>query len=510
MTDDQDQQAVIAFLSDAANLGCAGPVERIDTHGAMLFLAGDRAFKLKRAVKLPYLDFSTRALRQKVCEAELRLNRRTAPDMYLDVRSINRLADGSIGFGAGEPVDWVIEMRRFPAGDLLVAVAERGELSPALIRTLADRLAVFHAEAEPRAVGDGDERIRAIIVGNRASMAAWPDILDLPAAELLAERSLAALDKVAGLLRRRGLEGHVRHCHGDLHLANICLWRGEPTLFDCLEFDARLATIDVLYDLAFLLMDLWERGLRSQAALLFNRYLDITGESDGIAALPLFLSMRAAIRAHVSAAAANRQTNDDTIRAKRDDARQYHDAALALLDQAPPRLIVIGGLSGTGTSTLAAGLAPLIGSAPGARWLRTDVLRKRLAGVPPEQRLPADAYSQEQSARVYARLQAEARSSLAAGRAVILDGVFARREEREAVERIARETEVAFTGIWLEAPEALLMRRVSAREGDASDADAGVVARQMGYELDDLGDWKRIDASGNCETVRGRAQAVLG
>ncbi len=300
-----DQNEVIAFLSRAESFATTEPVVRIDTHAAIVFLARDKAFKMKRAVTYPYLDFSTLERRKAVCEAEFHLNCRTAPDLYLGVMSVNRQDDGTLGFGPGEAVDWLVVMRRFASEDLLLSVAQRGELQRQTVRQLADHIARFHDTAEIGTCPDGAQRVRRIIEGNRDSMAALDDgALSGTDCMRLHQASLAALSGVADVLDRRAAEGHVRHCHGDLHLANICLWQGQPVLFDCLEFSEDLATIDVLYDLSFLLMDLWERGYRSAANLAFNRYLDMRDEADGLAAIPLFLSMRAAVRAHVGATAA--------------------------------------------------------------------------------------------------------------------------------------------------------------------------------------------------------------
>lgn len=510
MGDCGDQRQVVALLSNPATFGVSGPVERIDTHAAMIFLAGDRAYKLKRAVRLPYLDFSTAERRKAVCDAELALNRRTAPQLYLDVAPIGRQPDGRLALGHGNPVDWVVVMQRFPADCLFDVMARKRQLDSSMIRDLADRIAAFHDTAAP-AHGAGAVRVRKVIDGNRASMAALPGGI-LPDADcnLLAERSVAMLALLGPLLDRRAASGHVRHCHGDLHLANICLWQGQPTLFDCLEFDTELATTDVLYDVAFLLMDLWQGGLQSEASLLFNRYCDMRDEGDGLAALPLFLSMRAAVRAHVEASAAARQDDPAKRQGKIELARHYLNAALTFLDRPAPRLIVIGGLSGTGKSTLAGRLAPLVGAAPGARWLRTDVLRKRIAGVVPEARLPAEAYTREHSATVYRKLVGDARMALAAGLPVILDGVFADRAERDAVAALAASAGVQSTGLWLEAPREVLHHRVSQRHGDASDADAAVIDRQLGYALGDLSGWIRISAAGSPEDVLVRAREAIG
>jgi aminoglycoside phosphotransferase family enzyme/predicted kinase len=491
---ENDQQATIAFLMRPEAYGLPGPVERIDTHAAIVFLAGDRAYKLKRAVRYSYLDFSTIAKRKAVCEAELALNQRTAAELYLEVRSINRLADGTLSFDEGEAIDWLVVMRRFAADSLLEAVALQGRLDAPLVRELADQIASFHDDAEVEK-GDGAERVGRVIEGNRATMATLPPA-SLPPRECsdLHARSIEEWSRLAPLLDQRAAAGHVRHCHGDLHLANICLWRGKPTLFDCLEFDAALATTDVLYDLAFLVMDLWERGFSSQASLLFNRYLDMRDEAEGLAAFPLFLSMRCAIRAHVSATAAGRQTSDKARRAKLGMAREYLRAAHRFLDHPAPRLVAIGGLSGSGKSTLAGALAARIGGAPGARWLRTDVLRKRLASVAPETKLPQDAYSRENNATVYAVLLESAARTLATGYSVIVDGVFADPAERAKIAAVAKAAGVGFTGVWLAASPATLLDRVATRIGDPSDADHQVVERQLDYDLGDLGDWLKVNA----------------
>lgn len=447
-----------------------------------------------------YLDFSTAERRRAACEAELALNRRTAPALYRDVRSVNLRRDGTIGFGPGKAVDWLVVMRRFPAGALLADVAARGALDLPLCHRLADRIVAFHESIEPMPCRDGAARVARVIDGNRDAMAALaPGALSRGDSAALDARSRAWLTDVAALLDRRGQDGKVRHGHGDLHLGNICLWQGEPTLFDCLEFDTALATTDLLYDLAFLLMDLWHRGHRAQAAAVFNRYCDRLGEAEGLAALPLFLSLRAGVRAHVAG----------LDEATWGGARAYLAAARDFLEPPPPRLIAIGGLSGTGKSTVAAGLAPGIGGAPGARVLRSDVIRKRLAGLAPEQPLPHDAYTPEANAATYDRLLREAAATLAAGHSVIADAVFARPEERAAVARLAAERGLPFAGFWLEAPAATLIERVGARCGDASDADAAVVERQLGYALGALAPWTRVEAGGTADETLTHVRALV-
>ncbi|MCJ2181408.1 AAA family ATPase [Novosphingobium sp. 1949] len=525
-----DQRDALAFLGDDAIWG--EPVERIDTHGASVFLTGERAFKLKRAVRYPYLDFSTRERRRAMCLRELVLNRRTAPELYRAVRPLLRGGDGAVQLGppispacGGEAehhvldwpdaLDWVIEMRRFAAHDLFDTLAHEGRLTPAMLRDLADAIARFHARADtvactpPHAAAD---RVRAVIEGNRASMAATgPDILPPQECDALLALSLGALEGCAPILEARGGRGLVRLGHGDLHLGNICLWEGRPTLFDCLEFDDELASGDVLYDLAFLVMDLWHRGERDGAALVFNRYLDMTDtDGEAFAVMPLFLSMRAAVRAHVNASAALRIEAPDARQARVTEARRYLARARDFLRPDSARVVAVGGVSGSGKSTLSAQLAAHLGGAAGARWLRTDVLRKRMAGQAPETPLPPQAYTRASSQAVYARMLAAADAVLRHGGSVLMDGVFADPDERRAVEDLAQAHRARFDGLWLTAERAVLAERIAQRRGDASDANVAVLDQQLSGTPGDLTGWHGVESAAERGTLREKAFAVLG
>lgn len=510
--DGGNQDEVIAFLSCPQSHGEAHPVERIDTHAASIFLAGKLAFKLKRAITLPYLDFSTAEKRRAVLETELRLNRRTAPDLYRKVRAIRRDDTGKLAFGGGdgEAIDWVLEMRRFPADSLLGDMARREEVADADWRNLADAIATFHESASVGPREKGAQRAASVIAGNHASMTEHAGTLDPDKVDALYRASMGLCETLAPLLDARAAGGSVRHCHGDLHLENICLLDGRPLLFDCLEFDEDLARIDVLYDVAFLLMDLWQRGHQREASLVFNRYCDMTDECDGIAALPLFLSMRAAVRAHVAADAASRLDNTKAEGAKRDEARCYLDAACGFLVKEETRLVAIGGRSGTGKSTLAGNIAHRIGRAPGARWLRSDVLRKRMAGMVPEERLPSESYTSESSRAVYARVMYDARTVLEARHSVIIDAAFLMPEERGEVRDLARSIGCTINGIWLEAPGVLLRKRVTARLGDVSDADVAVVESQLKRDIGAIEGWQIVDASGEPQDVAARLTPICG
>jgi uncharacterized protein len=490
-----EQHKVIAFLSEGANFGKPGTiVERLETHISLIFLIEDRAYKLKRAVRLPYLDYSTAARREGFCQAELALNRRTAPSLYHCVHAITRESDGRLIFnGKGQPIDWVIEMRRFSQGDLFDRLADSGKLSPALMRDLADAIAAFHEAAKITPQWGGRAQTEQTIAGNNIGLLTACPPLDRGLVDSLYVASLAKLAEVGTLLDSRRDSGKVRWCHGDLHLRNICLVDGRATLFDCIEFSDALACIDLLYDLTFLLMDLVHRGLRDLASVVFNRYLDITGDIEGLPAIPLFMSMRAAVRAHVLAA----QPRENSARQSLDEAQSYLALAGALLR--PPhrvQLIAIGGLSGTGKSTVAQALAGDFFPTPGARIIRSDVLRKRLFHVMPETKLCYSAYESRVTERVYCALRNEASTVLTAGYIAIVDATFLRGEERDSIAALAKLAGVPFLGLWLEAPAEMLATRLEKRHNDASDANAGVLQRQLEADLGAV-DWCRIDVSGD-------------
>jgi Uncharacterized protein conserved in bacteria len=513
----EDQSKVIAFLSQAASYPKTEgeprliAVERIETHISVLFLAGHRAYKLKRAVRLPYLDFSTAGLRRRYCEREVEINQRTAPALYHSVVPVVRTPSGGLAIGGeGEAVDWLVKMTGFPQEAMFDRLAAAGRLDRFVVEVLADVVAGFHAAAEIHPNAGGHEALKRVVDGNRQSFGEFADAIADPARiEALMQRTGAALDALAPLLERRRQEGRVRHCHGDLHLRNIVAFGGRPVLFDAIEFSDALAEIDVLYDLAFLVMDLDFRGFRGLASTLLNRYLDNTGDSGGLAALPLFLSLRAAIRSHVAAAAAASHADPAAIERDRAEAGRYLDLAARFLQPVPPRLIAIGGLSGSGKSRLARDLAPLIGNAPGARVIRTDTTRKRLSGVTMTTRLGATSYNQDMNRRTYEAVEREAATALAAGQAVIADAVFARPDERAAIEAVATRAGVPFDALWLETSPHLLEERVSRRRLNPSDATPEVVRMQMTYDLGPL-TWPHLDSSDSEADTLAAACTILG
>ncbi len=504
----EDQSRAEAFLKQQqARLDTTGNAAVVTTHISKVFLAGGRAFKLKRAVRFAYVDFSTPELRLAACERELALNRRTAPSLYLGVRRITRAADGTIDFDAGGTlIDAVVEMRRFDQACLFDALALRGALTERMIADLAHRIAAFHATAEISTTGGGAAGMEAVLDINERSMRATG--LALPdAVDDISSRFRAALRRHDALLDRRRDAGKVRRCHGDLILRNICLMDGMPMLFDCLEFNEDLATIDVLYDLAFLIMDLLHRGQAGHANVLFNRYLDEADESDGLALVAFFTAVRAAVRAHVTAAQV-RETAQAGVGPVAGEAADYFSLASTLLARPAPSLLAIGGRSGTGKSTIAAALAPMLGLAPGARVLSSDRIRKRLHGVRPERRLPPDAYAPEVSARVYAAMRDEALRAVRAGSGAIADAVFDRQEDRDAIESVAREAGVPFHGVWLDAPVGTAAARIESRRDNPSDATVEVLHRQLQHDPGTVA-WYKIDAGRTVSAIVADALASI-
>ncbi len=479
------QDAVVRFLASLD-----GGAERIaTTHISVVALCRTRAFKLKKAVRFSYLDFSTPGRRLEMCEREAALNMRFAPELYLGAHRVTREADGSLALdGAGEAIDAVVVMRRFADDDLLEQIAKDGRLTRDMVESLARRIAKTHDEALPDEARGGAAAMRRTLDDTAQSLrhagAASAEEIDA-----LVARLGDALDAQSALLDRRKAQGKVRRCHGDLTLRNICLFDGAPTLFDCLEFDDEMATIDVLYDIGFLLMDFWRAGWPAFANLAFNRYLDARDETDGLPLLPFFMSLRAAIRAHVEASQGNAER-----------ARLYFGLAMTLLAPAKGAVIAIGGLSGSGKSSVAAALAPLIGCAPGARVVNSDRIRKRLFGVPPTARLPQEAYASEVSAKVYGEIFDSAARTAALGWPVIVDAVFDRPEDREAIRTAAERAHAPFLGVWLDLDLARRAARVDARVNDVSDATRDVLEAQMEKATGAI-EWRKVDASKDSGTV---------
>lgn len=460
---------------------------QIDTACAHVFLKADSAWKLKRHADLRYVDFSTRERRQWALERELSFNRSAAPDIYRAVRAVTREADGRLALdGSGLVLDHVLEMRRFDEKSVLSACPERidGVLAEALGRTIGG----FHAAAPLRPAG-GLTSLAWTVGSNAGLLREIGERLDQDRVEALIALTENELERRSALLAHRASCGFSRRCHGDLHLGNILLEGGRAVLFDCIEFSDLLSDLDVQYDLAFLLMDLDFRGRRDAGVRTLSAYLDQAARDfpvevwSGVAALPLMLSVRAGVRAHVSAHSG-----------KLDDARAYIEAGIAHLSPPSPVLAAVGGLSGSGKSTFARAIAPSLGASPGAVILRTDETRKRLWGVAPTEPLGRDAYTSEAHQRTHDELFANARDLLAAGASVILDATFLDGATRARAAEVAAVAGVPFRPAWLNAPLDVLEARVEARAGDASDATVTVLREQAALASGAI-DWPKVDAA---------------
>jgi hypothetical protein len=505
---DTTEDEVLAFLTDPATHGGAA-VKRIDTHANTVFLTPKRVFKVKRAVKFPFLDYSTLAKRKAACEAEIEVNRPYAPEIYRGVVAITRDVGGRLAIGGdGEPVEYAVEMARFDESRTLDHMADK--IDAALADALGRAVAAAHAkavvvEAEPWIAAAGsyiDEHVEAFL--------AHPNIFSAAEVNELARASRVQYRRIVPLLRERGRRGLIRRIHGDLHLGNIVLIDGKPVLFDAIEFSPIIASGDVLYDLAFLLMDLLERRLAAAANTTFNRYLIETRrieDLDALAALPFYLSMRAAIRAKVTAARLE-QTEQSKHAAIARSATAYFKFAQRAIMPPAPSFVAVGGLSGTGKSVLARALASHIGPMPGAVVLRSDIERKVMFDAAETDKLPADAYASEFTTRVYAALADKARRIFAAGHSVIVDAVFARPEERKTMADAAKSMNAILHGLFLTADLDTRVARVGTRAEDASDADESVARAQEDYELGAL-EWTEIHASGTPGRTLARARNVL-
>ena len=470
------QEDVIEFLSSPNGHPGGGPVEIVQTHGAIVFLAGDVALKIKRAVRYDYMDLSTLDRREAMLRRELALNRPVAPKIYQEVMAVTRSADGGLELdGAGPSVEWVLRMWRFPAKDELAVIAKTRGISDALAADLGVAISDYH-DRMPARDANGSILIKDILDELDRVFAGMAPALGRDLIVEFHDQSHQRFLQDARLLDQRASGGQVRRCHGDLHLRNLVLLDGKPVPFDALEFDEVLGTCDVLYDLAFLIMDLRHRGLNRAANIVLNAYLFAASgdQDDGLSALGLFMAVRAAIRAmvQVQTADASGQTDDP-------EALRYLEEAIALLSPSDPAIVVVAGLSGSGKTTIARAIAPLIGAAPGAVHLRSDLERKP---NPPDHTLPTSGgtdYSANARNAVYARMMSRAEKIVETGHSVLLDATFLNPENRREARRMARRLGAAFLPLWLEAPLSVMIERVGKRVGDASDADESVVRRQF-------------------------------
>ncbi|SMF96783.1 hypothetical protein SAMN02949497_4191 [Methylomagnum ishizawai] len=473
------------LLQPAAYGHPADAVQLAETHISWILLAGEFAYKIKKPVDFGFLDFSTLERRQAACQAELRLNRRHAPDLYLAVVPIVGDARQPHMGGPGVPIEYAVQMRRFDADALFETLAQSGKLRPEHIDALAAHLAAFHGSVGRATADDGHGLPAQHRLAAEFNFTQLRPLLDHPTAsadlDALHTWTSTTYARLEPRLAQRKRDGFIRECHGDLHLGNIALIDGRPILFDAIEFNEELRWIDILDELAFVVMDLEARGCPALAYRLLNQYLEITGDYAGMALFDYYRLYRALVRAKI-AALSWQPTGDPAQRAAlHARCRRYLDYGLRLIRPQPPRLYITHGLSGSGKSQLAARLAETL---PAIR-LRSDVERKRLAGLSATARsdgaLGAELYGPAMTARTYGRLAQLGGTLLEAGHSVVMDATFLQREHREAQRQLAERHGTRFLILDCQAPPETLRGRVRARHQagtDASEADLAVLDRQ--------------------------------
>ncbi|MBC5763928.1 AAA family ATPase [Ramlibacter albus] len=437
--------------------------EWIETPISWVVLGAGEALKLKKPLKLPFLDYSRIGQRQRCCLEEVRINRRTAPGLYLGVSRITGTADAPRVDGAGRALEYAVRMRRFEQAALLGAMARQGRLDTATVDRLAHNVARFHVNAQPVPMTEAWVAASGAL---RRALAALDGVRDLAGrgeAMAIAAWLDAETVRLMPLWQQRARHGCVRDGHGDLHLDNIVLLDGEPVPFDAIEFDPALRRIDIAEDMAFTFMDLHTRAGPALAWRFLNGWLEWTGDYEALGLLRMAVVYRALVRARVESARGN-----DAL------ARTYLATALRQMREPVPALYITHGLPGSGKSTAAARLAQTLG----AVRVRSDVERKRLFGLWMDESsrdAAKDIYTPKATRQTYERLRTLARGAITAGYPVVIDAAFLKREERSRAREVATEYHVPFHIVECDAPLAVLRERLAARTGDASEATAAVL-----------------------------------
>lgn len=513
-----DQSETIAALSspEAYGLKSSRKIILKETNISDVFLTGEKAYKLKRGVKYPYVDYSSAEKRQAACQKELEICDRFAPGLCFGVEEVVCDKKGRIFIRSAcsdknaEVIDYVLVMHEFEEGMLFDNMVERGDLDRFEMMDTAEKIFDLHQKAEVVMSRNPIDIIKGRIYENNAMIRCFvPDIFDAEDVDALEKDQLESLEKNKELLLKRQKDGKIRWCHGDLTLRNLAMWNGQVMPFNPIEFYDDLTQIDTLYDFAFLLVELESKGQRRLASILFNHYMALSADWEGIPVLPLFLSCRAAVNAYVFA------QRSSEIKDKHEAAlmanRAYEQLVISkrFLEPPKPVLVACGGLSGSGKSRIARESAPFIGNPPGAVILRDDVLRKNILNTKLDEHLDPSKYSPELEAQVFDLLCHECRCVLQTGQSVVADALFHDARQRQAIEEVAREMNVNFQGLWVDAPLEVRIERVASRKRNPSDVKTADELRQ---QLDiDVGpiSWDKIDTSGDRMTTLTRVRTLL-
>ena len=486
MTNASMPPLILALLSPQRYPHTVQQVELVQTHISWVLLAGEFAYKIKKPVKLSFLDFSTLAQRERCCQDELRLNRRFAPDIYLEVAGIFNTPQAPQWHGSGAPIEYAVKMRRFDERGRLDRLCARSELRPAHLSDLADTLTAFHERADPALPGSHFGSGHAVITPARDNFLdlfrLLPDAALTARLEALEVWTEAQFTQLAPLMDARQRAGRVRECHGDLHLANLVLIGQRVQMFDGIEFSEDLRWIDVANELAFPFIDLLAHQQAGLACWLVNEVLSRNGDHEAAQVLRFYAVYRALVRAKVAAIRASQTTAED---ASRNEAHTYIALAERLVAPQPVRLVITHGPSGCG-KTMAASALLQSATDPFTLRLRSDVERKRLFGLASSARsgsdMDAGIYTPEATARTYARLLELSRDVLRAGWSVVVDAAFLKRTERDAFRRLAQDAGAEFAILAPQATPEQLRERIVTRQAlgqDASEATLAVLAQQI-------------------------------
>jgi hypothetical protein len=456
------------------------PIQLIQTHISYVFLTGDYAYKVKKGVNFGFLDFSTLPLREHFLNEEVRMNKAIAPDIYLEVLPITQTGEKFAIAGKGEPVEYALKMRQFPQENLFVSIFEKGELTEKHIEDLGKIVAQFHSQTVTNdyitSFGT-TEKIRQSIDENYEQTTKY---IGLAQTQQQYDETKAFTDRFFAeredLLKQRRDTQKIRECHGDLHLRNICLWNGKIQLFDRIEFNEPFRFVDVMYDAAFAVMDLDARGRRDFGNIFLNTYIEQTGDWEGLQVLPLYLSRQAYVRAKVTSFLLDDPgIPEDVKKQSAKTAADYYKLAWEYTQAKKGKLILMSGLSGSGKTTVAKQLAKKID----AIHLRSDAVRKHLAGIPLDERGGDEIYTSEMSHKTYDRLLELGLLLASQGFNVILDAKYDRTGCRQTAIAAASAKQIPLQIVYCTAPVEVLRDRLSKRSGDISDATVDLMSRQQ-------------------------------